>query len=244
MQQTKSNPTFSEDRESIGDYSSLSPLSIFAFILGLGSIVALTHPASWVVPLIAIAFGIFALRSIARTDGLQGAVLAWIGIMLALFFLSWASATFYTDRWVVYHESEQVSRRWLNLVVSGEDEIAHQAMVHPAKRQSAGFSVDEYYAKDEIARNAKDEIFATSPISDIFNVGGDAEITLVRNVVQGVPIPSSNSQLVRQIYRITPSGKPAVEVLITLTREYRKDLQRPTWIVAGCDNPDDILVAL
>jgi hypothetical protein len=49
---------------------------------------------------------------------------------------------------------------------------------------------------------------------------------------------------VRQIYRITPPGKPPIEVMITLTREYRTDLERATWIVAGCDNPDDILAEL
>ncbi len=233
----QSGPSFSgEERESLDEYRSVSMFAVASIVLGILSVGSLVHPGVWVVPIIAIGCGFFGLRSIRKQDRMGGTVPAWAGIVLALVCLSWALSQYYFSRWVIYAEAQAVSEQWFRLVLAGEEMIAHQAMLHPAQRQSAGFSVDEYYRMDEKAREDKDKLFSQHPASEVLAMGQDAEITLVSNVTQDVR--AGPAKIIRQVYRISAPKMKPVDAMISLTREYRPDLGRATWIVAEVARPE------
>ena len=233
----QSGPSFSGvERESMDDYRTVSMFAVASIVLGILSVGSLVHPGVWFVPIIAVCCGVFGLRSIRKQDNMGGTVPAWAGIVLALVCLSWAFSQYYFSRWVIYAEAQAVSERWFRLVLDGEDMIAHQAMLHPAQRQSAGFSVDEYYRMDEKAREDKDKLFSQPPASEVLAMGQDAEITLVSNLTQD--LSAGPAKIIRQVYRISAPHKKPVDAMISLTREYRADLGRATWIVAEVVPPD------
>ena len=226
-----------EEREQIGGYRRFNAVAMLSLLLGLASAVALLAPNAWIVPILAVGFGMIGLWLARRNDDMGGALPAWIGIALALFFLSWAASRLYFQRQVIYSEAEAVARMWFNLVASGEDEMAHQAMLHPTARQPSGSSVDAYYSKDEKATIDKDTIFGRLPASHFFEAGTDTKVTLVENVTQDVDL--TYAVLIRQIYRITPPGKEPVDALMSFTRSHKEDLGRATWIVANIEDPDE-----
>lgn len=233
----QSGPSFSgNEREAMDEYRTVSMFAVASFGLGLLSVGALVHPSVWIVPFIAVFCGVFGLRSIRKHDNMGGTVSAWAGIVLALVCLSWAVSQYYFSRWVIFAEAQAVSEQWFRLVLDGEDMIAHQATLHPAQRQSAGFSVDEYYRMDEKAREDKDMFFSRPPASEVLALGQDAEITLVSNLTQDEQ--AGPAKVIRQVYRISAPNKKPVDAVISLTREYRADLGRATWIVAEVTPPE------
>lgn len=225
-----------EELEQIGEYRRLNVAAILALILGLGSVGALLHPQVWIVPILAVALGILGLALAHRRDNMGGTVTSWLAIALALFFVSTAASRIYFQRSVIYSEAEFIGRRWLQLVIDGEVEMAHQAMLHPASRQAFGLSVDDYYAMDEKAREDKDKVFSQPPAADIAALGPDAKIKLVRNITQDVDL--EYAKLIRQTYRVSSPSKDPVEAMLTITRSFKPELGRAAWIVADIGKPE------
>jgi len=233
----QSAPTFSADeRESFSEYRSLSLLAVTSLLLGILSVGALSYPGLWIVPLVAVFCGAFALRAIRKSDHVSGKFTAWAGIALALMFLSWAVSQYYFGRWVIYAEAQAVAERWIQFVLEGEDKIAHQAMLNPATRQSVGFSVDEYYQMDEKAREDMEKLFSEPPMSEMLGLGKEAKIELQRNITQDLKV--GEAKLIRQIYRITAPNKSPIDAMITMTRQFRPEQGRATWIVAEVGKPE------
>ena len=236
MQESQTSFSGQRDQETMGEYRRMSVLAAASLVFGILSIGSTVYPGVWIVPIIGVVFGVFGLRSIRKNDDVSGALPAWTGILLALFFLSCAMAQYYFDRWVIYAESKEVAQRWLQLVADGESMIAHQAMLHPAQRQPTGFSVDDYYSMDTTARKDMEALFSKPPTSEIVALGKDAKITFVGNVTQDVSI--GKAKLIRQVFRVTGAEGEPVEAMLSLTREYRPDLGRATWIVADIGVPE------
>lgn len=224
-----------EEIEQIGAYRRFNAAAALAFVLGIGSVGSLASPKMWVVPFAAVIIGALGLWLAKRQDNMGGTFLAWCGICLALFFVSTAASRFYFDRHVIYSEAEAVAKNWLKLVAEGEDEIAHQAMMHQARRQAAGFSVDEYYEMDKEAMVAKNKVFAGSPAKEILAIGGDVDVTLIENLTQDVDL--KYGKLIMQTYRVKAEGKEPIDALLTIAREYKEDLGRCSWIVANIEPP-------
>ena len=225
-----------EELEQIGEYRRFNTVAAIALLLGVCSAVSLLAPNAWIVPIVAVSFGMGGLALARRYDDMGGRMTSWLGIFLALFFLSWAASKLYFQRQVIYSEAEAAARIWMNLVATGEDEMAHQAMLHPTARQPAGSSVDDYYAKDEAAREDKDAIFGRPPASYIFEAGSDIDIKLIENLTQDIDLQYAT--LVRQIYRVSVPGKEPVEALMSFTRSHKEELGRATWIVANIEPPE------
>ncbi|HEX6261004.1 MAG TPA: hypothetical protein VFZ51_10150 [Woeseiaceae bacterium] len=148
------------DAPGLQQYRSLSGWSVSALLLGLVSVVALAHPAAWLIPLSAILCGVWALRRIRRhTDALMGARLATTGLLLGLFFLSWAPTSYFGDRWLIYRTSRQFAEEWLTAVFQGQLSKAYQATLPVRERQPAGTALDEYYENNPLRRAERDAYF-------------------------------------------------------------------------------------
>ena len=236
QQTTPSRFSNREEIEQIREYRRFNAASALAFVLGIGSIGSLASPKMWVVPFVAVIVGAVGIWLANRRDNVGGRGTAWAGIFLALFFVSMAASRFYFERTVLYSEAEIIGKKWLSLVAEGEDEIAHQAMMHPSQRQAAGFSVDEYYAMDKTQMAAKNKTFAASPAKDVLQLGADAVITLTKNLNQNVDL--KYGKLIMQNYRVTAPDKDPVDVKLIIARSYKDDLERATWIIADILPPD------
>jgi hypothetical protein len=145
---------------SLQQYRSLCGLSVVALLLGLLSVVALAHPAAWSIPLLAIVCGAWALRRIHQhADALMGSQLAIGGLILGLFFLSWAPTSYFADRWLIYRESRQFAEEWLTAVIQGQLSKAYQATLPVRERQPDGTALDEYYEDNPLQRAERDAYF-------------------------------------------------------------------------------------
>ncbi len=225
-----------EEIEQIGNLRRFNIPALLSLILGLCSAVALLAPNMWVVPILAVFLGIFGLVMAIRGDNMGGKVPAWIGIFLALFFISWAASKIYFHRQVIYSEAEVIARQWLNLVIAGDDLVAHQAMMHPTARQPSGANLAEYYAKDEQATEQKDSIFTQPPIDELLGIGEASEISLVENITQDIEV--IDATVIRQVYRITPPDGEPVEAIVTVTRSHKEAVDRASWIIAEAEPVD------
>lgn len=229
-----SNP---DDVDEIVAYRRFNLFAWIALLVGLLAGVALLSPFLWSVPVLGIVLGICGLAMVRRNENMGGRGPSWIAITLCCFCLTWAISSFYFQRSVLYKEAEVIGKQWLQLVLDGEDMIAHQAMLHPARRQGGGFSVDQYYAMDEDSDAAKDRVFKIAPASEIMALGPDAEIRVLENQVQQKMPDLENAILLRQLYRISKEGGKSVEAILSITRQYRDDLGRANWIVADIEAP-------
>ena len=234
-EQTTAKFSNREELDQIGEYRRVNAAGVLSLLLGIASAGALIHPNVWVVNFAAILLGMTGLWMTNRNDNMGGRFASWAGIALGLFFLAWAASQFIAHRMVLYGEAQAVAEDWLQLVVEGEDKIAHQAMLHPASRQATGFSVDDYYAMDENANTARKNIFGTKPASEILGIGGDAKIQHTKNVTQDVDL--KYGKLILLEYRLTGKDKEPVDALLTIARSYKPELGRATWIVADIGLP-------
>lgn len=228
----------SSDEEQMGAYRRVNFMAIFALILGIASFVAIKSPFLWLVPIITLFVAIPAL-AMSRRDDMNGGFPSWLAIFLALFFLSFGVAEYCLNRSVLYSEAYSITKDWLDLVVAGEDRIAHQGMMSVTTRQSSGKSVDEYYDLDEEAAAELERRFSVKPTADLLGAGTDVEIDLIKNVTIQFD-HAVGLGMVQQLYRVTPPGKEPIEAKITLTRKFLgKSQDAATWIVADVEMNDE-----
>lgn len=219
------------DVEQIAEYRRFNLPAWIGLFFGFAAFCALISPFLWSVPLVgAVVCGVGLLLAIAR-ENMGGKYPSLLGMTLCCFFLAWAMSSFYFQRSVIYNEAQIVGKQWLQLLIDGEDGIAHQAMLHPTARQSLGLSVDDYYKMDETKRVAKNEMFRMSPASDIIQMGSGSTIQLTENLVQEKMSDLDKAILIRQVYTVSKPDHDPVEAVVTITRQYKDDLGRANWMV-------------
>lgn len=236
MNETTARFSNREEIEQIGEYRRFNVAAAVAFILGLASASALISWQMYIVPFLAVSVAALGLWLAARRDNMGGQAICWIAVFLALFFVSMSSAQSYFARQVRYSEAEVIGRKWLRLVTASEDKIAHQAMMHVTQRAAAGFSVDEFYNKNEEALLAKDKIFGRSPSKDIMELGPEAEIKLINNITQDVDL--KYGKLIIQTYRVSAPSKEPVDATLIIARSYKEEIDRAIWMVLDIKVPE------
>jgi hypothetical protein len=164
------------ESEGLQRYRSLSGLAVLALLLGLLSVTALAHPAAWIIPLAAVVCGLIAGRRIAtRSDTLMGASLANLGLILGLFFLSWAPVSFFTDRWLIHREARRFGQEWLAAVFQGDLSRAYQATLPVRERQPEGTSLGEYYENNPLPRAERDAYFNDGIPRQLASLGSEGD---------------------------------------------------------------------
>ena len=162
--------------EALQRYRSLSGLAVLALLLGLLSVVALAHPAAWSIPLAAIVCAIIARRRIARrSDTLMGSSLATFGLVLALFFLSWAPVSFFTERWLISRDARGYGEEWLAAVFEGNLSRAYQATLPVRERQPEGTALEEYYENNPLRRAERDAYFNDGIPKQLATLGNEGD---------------------------------------------------------------------
>lgn len=235
-EQAPSKFSNSGEVQQLTEYRRFNLLAIFAAVLGVLSVGVLVSPFLFILPLLAIFLGACGLGLHYRRDDLGGRVPAWVGIALAMFFMSWAASQFCFSRCVYYSEAHGVVNEWVDLVVKGELEIAHQAMMSVTRRQANSLSVDEYYAMDEEVAKQRDEVFAEPPLCDLVKMGEDTDVKLIKNVSL---VHDLDSSLMEQVYRVSPANGDPMDLKINTLRRFNKTAEKASWIISGAEISDE-----
>jgi hypothetical protein len=211
------------DAAPIQQYRSLSGLAVLSFLLGLLSVVALAHPGAWLFPAAATVCGALAMRRITQcSDALMGRPLAVSGLLLGLFFLSWAPTTYFADRWLISRQARHFSEQWLSAVFDGQLGRAYQATLTVRRRQPLGTDLDEYYEANPSERAERDAYFQEllpRQLADLKGVGQyrfdrSLEISFDRDYTLAV---------LRYFIDDRSADKPVVHLQLEMIRETDRD---------------------
>lgn len=156
-----------DDPEMSHDYRAPQPLAIMTLVLGCLSFLALLRTGLWVFPLVTLVLGVVSLRTLAANPERIGRKAAWLGILLAAFFLTWAATYHYVrESWLVGH-ARQYADAWIELIQEQKLKEAHQLHVSRGKRAKAGSSLDEFYASERYAQSDFEAFFDKVPLKEL-----------------------------------------------------------------------------
>ena len=174
-------------------YRSLSPQAIICLILGVLSSTALAHPILFVLPVVALAVGVMALREIrANPAELSGARLAVLGVALATLFGSWVISYKLASEHLLSKQAREVGQSWVDLVASGELRAAHQLMTRSDDRAAERADLAEYYAAHREARQAFERVFESEPAQSIAAAGEQARVR-IRRAIEVIRDPNNTA---------------------------------------------------
>lgn len=141
-----------------------------ALFLGLISFVAVLGAPLIIVPIVAVAFAMFAMRPYGEERPV-GVAAAWIGLFLAIMFGVWG----YTERQLkISAMSNQATRfagEWLNLVGQGNVELAVELQIHPSRRQPTSMPLADYYRRGQEAITLLTQFKEQEPIPKLLELG-------------------------------------------------------------------------
>lgn len=198
-------------------------MAVTSVLLGLASVVALAHPAAWLVPLLAVLVGAWGLRRIMRhPDSLQGLPLAALGMTLGMFFLTWAPTTYFADRWIVQRQARDFGQEWIEAVLNGETEKAHQATLPVRERQPRGTSLADYYATHDLQRAERDAYFHDGMAQQLADLPGNAHCVYQENIGLTDKLTYTVTSPRYLIYR-NGQSQPSLHLQLEVIREEDKD---------------------
>jgi hypothetical protein len=230
------------DEADVVAYRSLSKAAIVAIILGVASFGALLQPLLLIVPLVAIVAGILALRSISvSTAGLAGRWLAVIGVLLAVFFASTATARFISRDWIVTARARRFADDWLQMAAEGRREEAYEMTLSPAQRQLPGTELAEFYASSAERNEELQQFFAESPARDLVEYGSQGTLQFEEVIHSGKS--SYYGDMVGMIYTLTYTADDetkAVKIHLIVRRSRHRKSGHGQWSVEHVGDPKDV----
>ncbi|WP_417749574.1 hypothetical protein [Rosistilla oblonga] len=126
---------------------------IISMLLGLISVVALAGPYMWIVPILAIAAALIALRPSKLPYA--GRSFALVGLGLAIFFGSWAVAAQNAADQIQLQTAKRFAQNWLDSFKTGEVEFCFEMSLAERDRLYKSVNLSRYYAeKTEPDENA------------------------------------------------------------------------------------------
>lgn len=202
------------DDDQLARYSAVSPLAVVALVLGLASAVALSGPILWFVPVTAAAASLAAMRRIAgHESGLIGHKAAIVGLMLAVFFGTWAPVQYFSRRIVLAGQARQAAEGWLDLVKNGHFLEAHQLMLPVGDRAAADSDLEEFYEDQPAARSLLVG-FKAKPVIERLSQEPDATTRLL----QTVEVSQEGEPYITLRFQIDGVGDPPVLAELGLRR--------------------------
>lgn len=157
------------------EYRAPQPLALLTLVLGCLCFLALYRTTLWIFPLVTLVLGFISLRALAANPERIGRKAAWLGILLAAFFLTWAATSHYVhEAWLVNH-ARQYADSWLELLKEQKLKEAHQLHVSRGKRAEAGSSLEEFYRKQRYAQSDYESFYDKEPLKELVQFAPHAE---------------------------------------------------------------------
>lgn len=198
---------------------SAPPLRVSGFIcllFGALSFLSILGQPMLVLPLVAIVFGVFALRrSSGRTP--VGTRPAMLGMVLAVGFGSCGLFIPWMKTVTLGGQAEKFSRDYMEVVARGEDEFAMELRKDYVNRFPDTMSLKQHYSMSENSRRALEEFKAESLNATIRDRGPNAEWVLDRPI----RVYYSYGREHAEVVWVDPTGDTTAKVQFFL--EYRPD---------------------
>ncbi len=251
--------TASEEAE-LAEYRRPSVQAILALILGVLSPTALIHPMYWIVPVVAAAIALIALRRIATSDGqLTGRGIALVALLLAMLFGAWAPSRLFSRQATLYREARQYSQAWLDLVLAGRLYEAYELHLQSASRHPPGTDFEKIYGEfnlpleapvntplggfpsTEQPREALRHFFSMPPLDRVVAIGSRGKARFDSND-QLHHDERSQSDLILQTYSITydDNGEnQGFQIVVAMRRVAAGDSTDALWHVENVSRPGE-----
>ena len=183
------------------EYRAVSVAAVLGLLLGLSAPLAMLAPLLWVIPAIGIAVSLWALRSIAASDGaLAGRAIALAGLALSIIFGAAAASAIASEAWWLRREAQPVAAHWFALLRDDQPQQAQQLILPPAQRQPAGADLWDYYRNATDARESLERFVADPLVHALLALGPKAEVRYYGTQGHGA---YDDKQQVSQYYAIT-----------------------------------------
>jgi hypothetical protein len=171
-------------------------------ILGLLSPLALVHPVFWLVPGVALAVNLVALRRLARSEPpMAGRRAGQIGLALALVLLVAAPAHVFLDMWIVRVKALRLADQWFAYLANNKPHLAHRLTSDaPGTMPSNEEDVWAFYRAAFAAEESLREFLIKPEVRALLRLGKRARVRLYRVVRQ---TPLTRGQLVEAQYAVT-----------------------------------------
>lgn len=225
MESPAESPVFSVTPQEIPT-SPVRPSGFVALLLGGLSSVVLLSTALLIVPIFAVLIGGFALRPAALGVPV-GRRFAMLGILLAVFFASWAVIGSRLRTQELGTNGQQFAAQWLELASMGEWEVVLELMKWPDARQNPKMPLKAYYANTE-ARVEEMQVFKERPgFSRLAEAGGEA-----RWVALGAAdIYSDHGEQCVRVRLVDKTQSASGGVWVELQRRAGEEVQTGEWRV-------------
>jgi hypothetical protein len=223
--------------DELAGYQAVCGLAVTALVVGLASVVALAHPALWLVPAVGVLLGAAALRRIAQNaPALVGRKAAAAGLLLAVLFGTAAPTGWLVHRWLADRQARRFALVWFELLARDQPQGALQLTRHPNYRRPLDEPLPEAYAEGLDARDELKNYVAKPEVRTLLALGPKARVRYYDTEGQG---RADGRDVVRQVYAVTyedAAGKPqSWFVAMTLERYKIESTGRARWRIEATD---------
>ncbi len=245
------------------DYRLLSKAAVGAVILAFLSPLAFLSELFWLTPFAAIAFGAFALWSVARDPTrLSGNRLAMTGVIVGAFVLAFVVSESIQRQSLLSSHARRYAESWLTLLRQTEQDRlalyqADQLMMPYDRRQPAGVPLEEHYAEpdQEQLTSVTPMVLEQMPARELertFN--GEPLKSLVEALRRGAEFEyqgvdttrrfgATGVEQVAPIFRIKDAARGEHDLIVVMRRTVYGEEQKGAshWSVDGVANVGDPL---
>jgi hypothetical protein len=211
-------------------YRSVSGIAILGLLLGLASPLSLISPILLVVPLAALFASLMALLRISRAEEiLSGRTLAYAGLFLATFFLSYLPVRHYFRSQSLARPAQQLGDAFLELVRQKQLHAAHQLMQPRFLLRDPNRPLVEYYAGDEAAGKELKAFLESEAVEKILALDGHFDYQF-ESATTGTD--HEGSDVLTLHYRLQPHGTTAKRpfpVWLVVVRSVDPLSNAPSW---------------
>ncbi len=181
-------------------------LAVLTLVLGLLSFVALFHLWFVVVPLLTLAFGVSALRSLAANPEKIGDKAVMFGMVLAMFFGTWASVHYWSRQHYLLGIARNYADDWVELVRQKKKYEAYELHLSKYERAPKEESFEEFIRKEPRAQRNLDAFFGSEALRTILSLSGDVRIEFDRRTDYATT-PHSDTVVLRYVATYEDKGR-------------------------------------
>ncbi len=197
-------------------YKPISRCAVAAACFGVLSLLALAVSQMWVIVILALGFGVYAVWSISngpiQTAGMVPAV---AGLMLGLFTATFILVHGATIDGAVDRRGRELAVSWLELMGEQKLKQAHMLKLPPARRPPESVSLERFYG---ISAEALGDFqkFDKDPLTlQLTEAGAIADIEFLRKIDQ---VPSKAITRLTYEFRLHYAGGNSTDILVTIIR--------------------------
>jgi hypothetical protein len=226
----------------LDQYRSISWLAVTSLVLGAASCTVLFSPLLCWLPILAVALGVVAQRSIRQQQPrLAGRAAALCGVALALFFGTWGLSQATLRRAIICRQARNYAQQWLELVQAGRLLEAHQLHLPRDQRLTPQTSADGFYRQNQEMRRNRDTFFESPPLKAIIRVGTQGRLRFQGDEgTESEWIAKNRLDYVSQRFAFDyeEDGRPqTVSFFVIMTRRPNRTAGEVTWEVRDVSLP-------